>query len=118
MSAPSYTLSDFRNFAQSTFAATTGNSPLVMGAYKGMSSSFLSQPMTPSNVGKFVDIENSAVLRGKSTRFQDSLAKVMTPFRRPVAHLVAQNATVGRHGYFANNEYSREALMSVLSGTF
>ncbi|GGN25352.1 hypothetical protein GCM10011350_15040 [Marinomonas arctica] len=48
----------------------------------------------------------------------DVFAMAITPFRRPVAHFSAQNAVVGNQGYFADNEYSREALSGITSGTF
>jgi len=119
MPPPPYTMETFRDAAAAFFGSTTGQSPRVSSYYGSLSKSFLSRPITPQNINEFVAGENRAVLTATTpaTR-QDLLAIAATPLRGVAAHFVAQNLVVGRHGYFADNEYSREALSGVTSGTF
>jgi hypothetical protein len=117
--SPPYTMETFKNAAASFFQSTTGQSPRVNSYYNSLSPSFLARPITPTNISEFVRGENHAVLSASTpaTR-QDLIAIAMTPFRGVAAHLVAQNVVVGREGFFANNEYAREALSGAISGTF
>jgi hypothetical protein len=109
----------FMNSAAAFFQSTTGQSPRVSSYYNSLSPSFLARPITRANINEFVAGENHAVLSASTpaTR-QDLMAIATIPLRGVAAHFVAQNVVVGREGYFANNEYAREALSGITSGTF
>lgn len=119
MPPPPYTMESFKDAAASFFRATTGQSPRVAAYYLTLPRSFLNQPITPENISKFVAGENRAVLFGTTPMTaQDRLAIAAIPGREVAAHFVAQNVVAGSQGYFADNEYSHEALSALTSGTF
>lgn len=112
-----YTLSDLRDAASAFFGATTGASPRIAAHYNSLSADFLARPMTPDNVSEFVRRENQAVMNSPLPATPvDRVAIAAIPFRATLAHLAAQNVTLGREGFFSNNPYAQEALQSIVSG--
>ncbi|WP_185182567.1 hypothetical protein [Mycoavidus sp. B2-EB] len=86
-----------------------------MQAHESQSDDFFSQPITPDSVGQFVQLENQAIASTPLGSPQDVVAFGATPVRGPIAHFIGQNVTIIREGYNSDNEYSREALLALIS---
>ncbi|BBO59683.1 hypothetical protein MPB2EB_0807 [Mycoavidus sp. B2-EB] len=112
---PPYTIGCLSHFAKTTFKSTTGTSPIIMQAHESQSDDFFSQPITPDSVGQFVQLENQAIASTPLGSPQDVVAFGATPVRGPIAHFIGQNVTIIREGYNSDNEYSREALLALIS---
>ncbi len=106
---------DLINLATKAFNKTTGCSLNALSTYQKQPH-LLNKPITPSNVGKLVTAENYYVMNGPNKMIQDRFAKLFTPVRRPIAHLLASQVAVAENGYFQPQcNYSRNVSISLIS---
>ncbi|HFF3758959.1 hypothetical protein [Stenotrophomonas forensis] len=111
-----YTLRIFKSFVTKAVGSTVGPSPRIMEHYDSLSDDYLDQPMTADNVSDFVRRENNALFASKKPMTKmDKVAIAFTPFRAVAAHFVAQNAAIGKQGFFAPGDYQHEAIIGLLS---
>lgn len=106
-------------FLGNFFDSTTGRSPIITKAYDKISPEFQSRPISASNIGELVSIENNALLTSKDIKTSaDRIALAAIPFRGVVAHGFFQQVSLGRGPIIkkvvAGDEYATEAWLAIV----
>lgn len=115
-------VNDVTSAAQAFFSRTTGKSEAIAELYDTFPKEFMRRRLDSAATHELVTAEGRAAINAARKQgfsgltTPDKAGFLATPFRRPIAHLVAQPAVLGRGGFFSqflDNDYAHSAIRDI-----